>query len=356
MTDKKTRIVSNLLSLVLGAVIGAGVYAIKEQITHGGNERVEMEAPSEDVGGGVIFNEPEGNGMQLTARKLLSSEYDEYGVSELAETAYTLTATVTPANAMNKEVDWSVSFVDPTSAWASGKSVTEYVTVTPSADGALTATVENLDAFGAQIKITVASRFNADVKAETTVDYAKRITASNLKISRAAAHGSGYDFTEGMDPMPYLHPCMEHSTDLVTTTYAIFWGAVFIVTLITTAVVESQTHMIYNAVTNIGNVVGNAVAQGFGDLYDLFNCKKIEILERDTGGRDTDLAGIPTGDLQEEYEKARRAGDSKRAARIQREQKIRGNRNRKKRRGGPHMRGWWVLLLLGMEEVIRDDD
>ena len=120
MTDKKTRIVSNLLSLVLGAGIGAGVYAIKEQITHGGNERVEMEAPSEDVGGGVIFNEPEGNGMQLTARKLLSSEYDEYGVSELAETAYTLTATVTPANAMNKEVDWSVSFVDPTSAWASG--------------------------------------------------------------------------------------------------------------------------------------------------------------------------------------------------------------------------------------------
>ena len=183
------------------------------------------EKPGEDSsGGGVIFNEPEGNGMQLTATKLLSSEYDEYGVSELAETAYTLTATVTPANAMNKEVDWSVSFVDPTSAWASGKSVTEYVTVTPSADGALTATVENLDAFGAQIKITVASRFNADVKAETTVDYAKRITASNLKISRAAAHGSGYDFTEGMDPMPYLHPCMEHSTDLVTTTYTYTYG------------------------------------------------------------------------------------------------------------------------------------
>ena len=148
----------------------------------------------------------------------------------------------------------------------------------------------------------------------------------------------------------------DESGTIVGVDDAIFWGAVFIVTLITTAVVESQTHMIYNAVTNIGNVVGNAVAQGFGDLYDLFNCKKIEILERDTGRRDTDLAGIPTGDLQEEYEKARRAGDSKRAARIQREQKIRGNRNRKKRRGGPHMRGWWVLLLLGMEEVIRDDD
>ena len=102
MTDKKTRIVSNLLSLVLGAGIGAGVYAIKEQITHGGNERIEMEAPSEDVGGGVIFNKPEGNGMQLTATKLLSSEYAENGVSPLAETAYTLTATITPSDATNK--------------------------------------------------------------------------------------------------------------------------------------------------------------------------------------------------------------------------------------------------------------
>lgn len=52
MTDKKTRVVSNLLSLVLGAGIGAGVYAIKDQITRGGNERIELEAPTEIDGGG----------------------------------------------------------------------------------------------------------------------------------------------------------------------------------------------------------------------------------------------------------------------------------------------------------------
>lgn len=52
MTDKKTRIVSNLLSLVLGVGIGAGVYAIKEQIRRGGNERIEQEAPTELDGGG----------------------------------------------------------------------------------------------------------------------------------------------------------------------------------------------------------------------------------------------------------------------------------------------------------------
>lgn len=224
MTDKKTRIVSNLLSLVLGVGIGAGVYAIKEQIRRGGNERIEQEAPPELDGGGVIISESESQGMQLTASKLLSSEYDEYGVSAIAETAYTLTATITPSDATNKKVDWSIAFKNGSSAWASGKTITDYVTVTPSGDGALTAVVECKQAFGEQIAVKVTSRDNTYAQAEVTVDYVKRITASNLKISRAAAHGSGYDFTEGMDPMPYLHPCMEHSTDLVTTTYTYTYG------------------------------------------------------------------------------------------------------------------------------------
>ena len=160
--------------MVLGAGIGAGCYRVVEQIRQG-TQKIEMEAPSEDVGGGVIFNEPEGNGMQLTARKLLSSEYDEYGVSELAETAYTLTATVTPANAMNKEVDWSVSFVDPTSAWASGKTVTDYVTVMPTSEGSLTARVECKAAFGTQIVVTVTSRENRSASATCTADYQQRL-------------------------------------------------------------------------------------------------------------------------------------------------------------------------------------
>lgn len=195
MTDKKTRIVSNLLSLVLGAGIGAGVYAIKEQITHGGNERVEMEAPSEDVGGGVIFNEPEGNGMQLTATKLLSSEYDEYGVSPLAETAYTLTATITPSDATNKKVDWSIAFKNASSAWSSGKTITDYVTVTPSADGALTAVVECKQAFGEQIQVKVTSRDNTYAQAEVTVDYVKRITDVSVTMKKNGSPAETVEFS-----------------------------------------------------------------------------------------------------------------------------------------------------------------
>ena len=110
MTDKKTRVVSNLLSLVLGAGIGAGCYRAIEEIKQGAH-KIELEAPTE-IDGGVILNESEGSGMQLTASKLSSAEYAENGVSAIAESAYTLTATVMPELAENKAVDWSVSFAD----------------------------------------------------------------------------------------------------------------------------------------------------------------------------------------------------------------------------------------------------
>ena len=82
MTDKKTRVLSNLLSLVLGAGIGAGCYRVVEQIRQG-TQKIEMEAPPE-LDGGVIISESKGSGMQLTASKLSSAEYAENGVSAIA--------------------------------------------------------------------------------------------------------------------------------------------------------------------------------------------------------------------------------------------------------------------------------
>ena len=174
MTDKKTRVLSNLLSLVLGAGIGAGCYRAIEQITQG-TQKIEMEAPPEEVGGGVIISESEGSGMQLTATKLSSSEYAENGVSAIAESAYILTASVTPADAANKAVDWTIAFKNASSTWATGKTVTDYATVTPSADGALTAVVENVAAFGTQIVVTVTSRENRSASATCTADYQQRL-------------------------------------------------------------------------------------------------------------------------------------------------------------------------------------
>lgn len=60
-------------------------------------------------------------------------------------------------------------------AWASGKVATNYLSVTPTSDGSLTATVKCLQAFGEQIIITIRSRSNTSATASCTVDYYKRV-------------------------------------------------------------------------------------------------------------------------------------------------------------------------------------
>ncbi len=144
--------------------------------TPGGEEKPE------DSTGGTEVEEGEEKGVKLSVRKLMTNEYEEYGVTALAETAYTLTATVLPADAANKALDWSVSFTDAGDEWASGKTVTDYVTVTPSADGALTAVVENIAAFGEQITVKATSRENTEAYATCTVEYMQRTVGYQVAI------------------------------------------------------------------------------------------------------------------------------------------------------------------------------
>ena len=99
-----------------------------------------------------------------------------------------LVATVTPENAEDKSMDWTVEFANPSSAWASGKTVTDYVTVNPTTDGALTADVTGLKAFGEQIIVKCTSRVNPEAMATCTVDYIVRysIDSSSVQVSAPA--------------------------------------------------------------------------------------------------------------------------------------------------------------------------
>lgn len=155
-------------------------------------EQTEQTEETADNGGAII-GESVGSGVKVMSAKIAPENYAANGVSAQAETAYTLTATVLPEKASNKAVDWTVSFVNPASAWATGKTVTDYVTVTPTADGALTANVECLQAFGEQIKVTVTSRSNADATATCLVDYAERVSGYTLTLSNGGVTISSSD-------------------------------------------------------------------------------------------------------------------------------------------------------------------
>jgi hypothetical protein len=129
--------------------------------------------------------------MTLLSTKISQSEYSTYGVSSNALAAYTLTATITPSNATNKTVAWSVAFSDGTSD-VSGTPVTDYVTVEPYGD-TLSAVVSCLSPFAKSIKITCESQSNADVKAECTVDYAKKIENMTAALTNTIIDDSGND-------------------------------------------------------------------------------------------------------------------------------------------------------------------
>lgn len=164
-SDKVKWVISFFLIIVLLAgVVGAWVLLLKPE-----------ESKPEPEEGGAIITEGESHGMKLMSTRIAPEDYDEYGISPMAETAYQLTATITPENATNKAVDWTIAFVNPSSEWASGKTVTDYVTVTPTSDGALTANVECVKDFGEQVRVTVISRDNTSVTANATVDYTQKL-------------------------------------------------------------------------------------------------------------------------------------------------------------------------------------
>lgn len=96
--------------------------------------------------------------------------------------AQRLTATITPEDALDSKVNWTISWKNPASTWANGKAVTDYVTLTPSTDNGLIADVECLQAFGEQVVVGVELVSNTEIKSSCTVDYIKRV--SDVKIGK----------------------------------------------------------------------------------------------------------------------------------------------------------------------------
>ena len=197
--ESKVKKVVGGIAVALALILVGGVCGglLQHHYKWGEEPKVEEpggeEKPGEDSSGGGEVSTEAGvsHGIRLAAVKLASSEYEEYGVSALAETAYTLTATITPADAANKKVDWTIAFKNASSTWATGKTVTEYATVTPSADGALTAVVENVAAFGEQIIVKATSRDNAEAYATCTVEYLQRTTGYTLTLDGKTYNTAG---------------------------------------------------------------------------------------------------------------------------------------------------------------------
>lgn len=147
--------------------------------------------------GGTVIMDGESNGISFMSTTIAQEDYDEYGVSATAESAVQLSVVVKDnlENVMTEEnapITWNVAFKNAASTWATGKTVTDYVTVTPTAQGAHTAVVQCLQAFGEQIIVKAAYSANVGIYATKNFDYEYRINGlSSLTIGEESASIAG---------------------------------------------------------------------------------------------------------------------------------------------------------------------
>lgn len=91
-----------------------------------------------------------------------------------------VSVTYTPSYLTNVKFDYSLAFENPSSAWASGKRVSDYMTFTPSSDGAITGTLTCKKAFGEPIILTATSRDGNSVSGSCTLGYIARPTINDV--------------------------------------------------------------------------------------------------------------------------------------------------------------------------------
>ena len=175
-TIKRVIAVVSALAIIAGAAVGC--WAINEYVIKDNQFTITDQADGDN--GGMIIGESEGNAIKLMSAKIAAADYAEYGVSAQAENAFVLTATITPDDSYDKTVDWTVRWQNASSSWAKGKTVTDYVTVTPTSDGALSASVAYLQDFGEKIEVVCTSRANENASATCVCDYAKRVESFSI--------------------------------------------------------------------------------------------------------------------------------------------------------------------------------
>lgn len=194
MKITKTKLIASLTAATAAVCIacGAGLIIAKTAknppmvggYTSGTNEKSPKTIPSvtdengNDLSGGKYYAMPAK--MAFTA----ATYADESGNEVNNAVTANIIATISPNNAANKKVDWSAAFKNPESEWASGKTLSEYITVTPAADGSLMASVTCYQAFGEQVILTVTSRENAEATASCTIDYKQQLVSYELSVAQ----------------------------------------------------------------------------------------------------------------------------------------------------------------------------
>ena len=186
MKKRITTMVVSMLTLatLCCAMVGCSTPATNEAIN-------EATTPQESIlAGGMQVGEMENHGVRLMSANIEPAAYGDYGISPTAETAFTLSAYISPEDAANHGVDWELSFDNPNSTWANGKDVNDYVYMSPSED-TKSNNIACLQPFGNAIIVTAKSQDNPDISATCRLEYSQKVTAATLNIGNIKVNLGG---------------------------------------------------------------------------------------------------------------------------------------------------------------------
>lgn len=173
MTAKRNILIA-LMLLLLVAASACALVACNNTTAEISGVQIATDDNGDPMYGGGSYVMPEG--MAFSAAASTAAETD---------TSVTLTANYEPAGTSNKQTNWSVSFKNPSSSWANGKTVTDYVTV--ESTGTNTAKVTCVKDFGEQIIVTATSAVDPSISATTTVDYEKKFKDVRITLLKGSS-------------------------------------------------------------------------------------------------------------------------------------------------------------------------
>lgn len=144
-------------------------------------------------------------------------------VMPIAATGNTYTLTVTTDTGEVVNLVWSVAWENPSSTWATGKNVSDYITLSTLSKSDMSETVTCLQPFGERAVVSVHADYDERVKASATFDYLckytfkkitcerKTDTTSTLRIEVAESVGTvrSHDLTFSMNWKGYLDQILD---------------------------------------------------------------------------------------------------------------------------------------------------
>ncbi len=180
MTKVAKRILAGVMAFVCVAAASVGI------VTKGYREwGPTKEVAQEDTYKGMVAAQTEARNMSLRIKRASSA------AAQASDTVTVSATLATNGNTVyNKVLNWSIAFKNANSTWASGKKLSDYVTMTVAED-TQSITLTCLKAFSEPITVTAVSDENSSATASCQLDYVKRFVEKDTYFDKDEGNAVG---------------------------------------------------------------------------------------------------------------------------------------------------------------------